>query len=130
MLMHYWFDALGTVGIERGESFHLDFHTIPFHGEDALLERHYISKRSRRQKGILTFLAQDAQQQMFCYANADLRKDQQNDEILRFIEFWKARTARTGSLSKELIFDSKLTTYQNLNTLNEQKIVSDPPTPS
>jgi hypothetical protein len=117
--MQHWFDALGTVGIERGESFHLDFHTIPFHGEDALLEKHYISKRSRRQKGILAFLAQDAQQQMFCYANADLRKDQQNDEILRFVEFWKART---GTLPKELIFDSKLTTYGNLNTLNEQKI--------
>ena len=114
-LMQHWFDALGTVGIERGESFHLDFHTIPFHGEDALLEKHYVSKRSRRQKGILAFLAQDAQQQMFCYANADLRKDQQNDEILRFVEFWKART---GTLPKELIFDSKLTTYANLNTLN------------
>lgn len=118
-LMQHWFDALGTVGITRGESFHLDFHTIPFHGEDALLEKHYVSKRSRRQKGILAFLAQDAQQQMFCYANADLRKDQQNDEILRFVEFWKART---GTLPKELIFDSKLTTYGNLNTLNEQKI--------
>jgi len=118
-LMQHWFDALGTVGIPRGESFHLDFHTIPFHGEDALLEKHYVSKRSRRQKGILAFLAQDAQQQMFCYANADLRKDQQNDEILRFVEFWKART---GSLPKELIFDSKLTTYGNLNKLNEQKI--------
>ena len=119
ILMQQWFDALGTVGIERGESFHLDFHTIPFHGEDALLEKHYVSKRSRRQKGILAFLAQDAGQQMFCYANADLRKDQQNDEILRFIEFWKART---GTLPKELIFDSKLTTYANLNTLNAQKI--------
>jgi len=119
ILMQQWFDALGTVGIERGESFHLDFHTIPFHGEDALLEKHYVSKRSRRQKGILAFLAQDAEQQMFCYANADLRKDQQNDEILRFIEFWKART---GTLPKELIFDSKLTTYANLHTLNAQKI--------
>ena len=118
-LMRHWFDALGTVGIERGESFHLDFHTIPFHGEDALLEKHYVSKRSRRQKGILAFLAQDAQQQMFCYANADLRKDEQNDEVLRFVAFWKART---GALPKELIFDSKLTTYANLNTLNAQKI--------
>src|SRR5260370_18001613 len=56
---------------------------------------------------------------MFCYANADLRKDQQNDEILRFVEFWKART---GTLPKELIFDSKLTTYANLSALNAQKI--------
>jgi len=32
---------------------------------------------------------------MFCYANADLRKDEQNDEILRFVEFWKALTLRS-----------------------------------
>ncbi len=56
--------------------------THPFHGEDALLEKHYVSKRNRRQKGILAFLAQDGQKRFFCYANTDLRKDQQNDEIL------------------------------------------------
>ncbi len=76
-------------GCERGNSFDLDFHTIPFHGEDALVEKHYVSKRSRRQKGILAFLAQDADTRVFCYANAELRKDEQNDEILRFVEFWK-----------------------------------------
>jgi hypothetical protein len=53
---------------------------------------------------------------VFCYANSDLRKDQQNDEILRFIEFWKQRT---GRYPQELIFDSKLTIYKNLNTLNQ-----------
>ena len=36
----------------------LDFHTIPFHGEDALVQKHYISKRSRKQKGVLAFVAQ------------------------------------------------------------------------
>jgi len=118
-LMQLWFDAMGTLGIERGTSFDLDFHTIPFHGEDALVEKHYVSKRSRRQKGILAFLAQDASTRVFCYANANLRKDSQNDEILRFIEFWKERT---GRLPEELIFDSKLTTYKNLNNLNQMGI--------
>jgi len=118
-LMRLWFDAVGRLGLERGNSFHLDFHTIPFHGEDALMEKHYISKRSRRQKGILAFLAQDAGTHVFCYANAQLRKDEQNDEILRFVDFWKDRT---GRYPEELIFDSKLTTYANLNALNEKKI--------
>ncbi len=72
-LMQLWFDAMGSLGIERGTSFDLDFHTIPFHGEDALVEKHYVSKRSRRQKGILAFLAQDATTRVFCYANANLR---------------------------------------------------------
>jgi len=118
-LMHRWFDAAGKLGLSRGDSFDLDFHTIPFHGEDALLQKHYISKRSRRQKGILAFLAQDASTRVFCYANADVRKEHQNDEILQFVEFWKART---GQWPKELIFDCRLTTYEKLNNLNRQGI--------
>lgn len=118
-LMKAWFDAMTGLGLERGVSFHLDFHTIPFHGEDALIEKHYVSKRSRRQKGVLAFLAQDAERRVFCYANAELRKADQADEILRFVEFWQART---GGLPKELIFDSKLTTYANLDALNQMGI--------
>ena len=118
-LLTLWFDAMGVLGLSRGHSFDLDFHTIPFHGEDALVEKHYVSKRSRRQKGILAFLAQDADSRVFCYANAEVRKSDQPDEILRFVDFWKART---GTLPQELIFDSKLTTYANLNRLNQMGI--------
>ena len=118
-LMRSWFDAVGQLGLKRGVSFDLDFHTIPFHGEDALIEKHYVSRRSRRQKGVLAFLAQDAEKRVFCYASCDLRKEDQNDEILRFVEFWKKQT---GSLPKELIFDSKLTTYANLSRLNAMGI--------
>lgn len=118
-LMQQWFDSAGQLGLKRGPSFDLDFHTIPFHGEEALMEKHYVSKRSRRQKGILAFLAHDAEMRVFCYANGQLRKDEQNDEILRFVSFWKERT---GQLPDELIFDSKLTTYANLNKLNQMGI--------
>src|ERR1700722_735511 len=114
-LMRQWFDAVGQLGLPRGRSFDLDFHTIPFHGDEALIEKHYVSKRSRRQKGILAFLAQDAETRVFCYANGELRKDEQNDEVLRFVRFWKERTGRHP---EELIFDSKLTTYANLSELN------------
>jgi len=118
-LMRLWLDAMQTLGIDRGLSFDLDFHTIPFHGEEALVEKHYVSKRSRRQKGILAFLAHDAKTRVFCYGNADLRKDTQNDEILRFVQYWKQRT---GNYPHELIFDSKLTTYANLDRLNRLQI--------
>ena len=113
--MKQWFVALNRLGIDRGVSFDLDFHTIPYHGDDALVEKHYVSKRSRRQKGILAFLAQDAQTRVFCYANSQLRKDEQNDEIIAFVRFWKERT---GHVPEEVIFDSKLTTYAKLNELN------------
>lgn len=118
-MMRLWFDAIANIGMDWGDSFDLDFHTIPYHGDNALVEKHYVSKRSRKQKGILVFLAQDAKTRVFFYANANLRKDQQNDEILQFIEFWKQRT---GEYPSELIFDSKLTTYKNLNKLNEMGI--------
>lgn len=114
--MQRWFDAISALGLERGVSFDVDFHTIPYHGDDALVEKHYVSKRSRRQKGMLAFLARDAEQRVFCYANAALRKAEQNDEVLRFVEFWQART---GHLPEELVFDSKLTTYANLSRLNQ-----------
>jgi hypothetical protein len=117
--MRHWFDAMKDLGLPRGESFDLDFHTIPFHGEDALLQKHYVSKRSRRQKGLLAFVAQDADTHVFCYGNAQVRKENQNDEVLRFVTYWKERT---GQLPRELIFDSKLTTYANLAKLNAQGI--------
>ena len=118
-LMRSWFNAVGKLGLERGVSFDLDFHTIPFHGEDALVQKHYVSKRSRRQKGILAFVAQDAETRVFCYANADVRKEDQNDEILAFVDFWRRRT---GRYPEELVFDSRLTTYANLNRLNRKNI--------
>lgn len=119
VLMRLWHDAVSPLGLTYGTSFDLDFHTIPFHGDDALVQKHYVSKRSRRQKGMLAFLAQDAATRVFCYANGQLRKDEQNDEILQFVAYWEQRT---GQLPAELIFDSRLTTYANLNRLNQKGI--------
>jgi hypothetical protein len=118
-LMRDWFDTVSRLGLSWGASFDLDFHTIPFHGDDPLVEKHYVSKRSRSQKGVLAFLAQDAQTRVFCYANAELRKDRRDDEVLRFVEFWEQRT---GRLPEELIFDCTLTTYAKLDELNRKGI--------
>jgi hypothetical protein len=118
-LMRQWFDTVSRLGLKWGTSFDVDFHTIPFHGEDPLVEKHYVSKRSRSQKGVLAFLAQDAETRVFCYANAELRKDQRDDEILRFADYWKQRT---GRLPEELIFDCTLTTYAKLNELNRMGV--------
>ena len=111
-----WLDAFHDLGLPRGQSFDLDFHTIPYHGDDALVQKHYVSKRSRRQKGMLAFLARDADSRVFCYTNAAVRKPHQNDEILRFAAAWKDRSGRYPC---ELVFDSTLTTYANLAQLDE-----------
>jgi hypothetical protein len=117
--MRRWFDAISAWGLPQGKSFDLDFHTIPYHGDDALVEKHYVSKRSRRQKGVLAFLARDADTHVFCYARADIRKADQADAVLNFVAYWKTRT---GRLPEEVIFDSRLTTYANLNRLDKQGV--------
>jgi hypothetical protein len=118
-LMELWFDKLGKAGLERSGSLDLDFHSVPANSGKEPLDKHYVSKRSRSQQGILVFLARDAQQRVLCYANAAIPKAKQADEILRFAEFWKKRT---GSFPEELVFDSKLTTYKNLDWLREKEI--------
>jgi hypothetical protein len=102
-----------------GRSFNLDFHSVPYYGEHPTIERHYVSMRSRRQKSILTFLAQDADGDVFCYSNADLRKGEETEEIFRFISFWE-RTHRQRP--RHLVFDSRLTTYPNLARLDQMGI--------
>jgi hypothetical protein len=119
LLLRSWFDAIKKLGYAHGASFDLDFHTIPSHGEDPMLQKHYLSRRSRRQKGILVFVANDTDNRAFCYVNADLRKETQNDEILRFVEFWKQKS---GKLPEELVFDSTFTTYAIMNDLNAMGI--------
>jgi hypothetical protein len=118
-LLAAWHRQVAGDGLFAGDSFNLDFHSVPYYGEDPVLERHYVSARSRRQPSVLAFLAQDAQGRAFCYSNADLRKGEEADEIFRFIAFWKRHH---GELPRHLVFDSRLTTYANLARLQEMEI--------
>ena len=118
-LMEAWSAQVQQAGLARGDSFDLDFHTVPANNQEEPLEKHYVSSRSRSQKGILVFLARDATERVLCYANAGLTKAEQPSEVLRFVEFWKQRT---GNPPAELVFDSHLTTYAHLHELNQQGI--------
>src|ERR1035437_1704261 len=106
-------------GLFNGESFNLDFHSIPYYGEHPLVQCHFVAMRSRRQKSVLTFLAQDIDGRAFCYSNADLRKGDESEEIFQFIAFWKRVH---GALPRHLVFDSKLTTLANLARLDKMGI--------
>jgi hypothetical protein len=114
-LLAAWQRPAKGAPLVSGRSFNLDFHSVPYYGEHPVIERHYVSMRSRRQKSVLTFLAQDAEAHTFCYSNADLRKGEEAEEIFHFIDFWK-RTHR--DLPRHLVFDSRLTTYGNLGRLD------------
>ena len=111
-----WHQQVHPDHLFDGESFNLDFHSVPYYGEHPVVERHYVSARSPRQPSILVFLAQDAAGRTFCYSNADLRKGEEADEIFNFISFWK-RTH--GQQPRHLVFDSRLTTYANLARLDQ-----------
>src|SRR5438552_10963112 len=118
-LLAAWHDQVNPMGLFDGASFNLDFHSVPYYGEDPVVERHFVSARSRRQPSILAFLAQDAAGRAFCYSNADLRKGEEAEEIFQFISFWK-RTH--GQLPRHLVFDSRLTTYEALARLDKMGI--------
>jgi transposase len=115
-LLGAWQDHLAGSALVTGESINLDFHSMPYAGEDPVVEKHYVAMRSRRQPSILAFLAQDAASNVFCYSNADLRKGEEAEEVFRFLEFWKSHHAHT--LPGELVFDSKLTTHTGLARLD------------
>jgi len=119
-LMGAWFEEVQRAGLKRGSSIDLDFHTVPANTEEEPLEKHYVSSRSRSQKGILVFLARDAMERVLCYSNAGVTKAEQAGEILRFVNFWHKHT---GSLPAELVFDSQLTTYEHMNELNRKGIL-------
>jgi len=118
-LMETWFSHVHRAGLVRSDSLDLDFHTVSANTNKEPLEKHYVSKRGHREKGVLVFLARDAEQRVLCYSNAAVAKAGQRDEILRFVEFWKRQMGRPP---RELVFDSQLTTYGNLQRLDEQNI--------
>jgi transposase len=118
-LMTVWHEHSAGEKLYPGKSFNLDFHSVPYFGEDPVVERHFVSARSRRQPSVLVFVAQDAETRAFGYANADLRKGEEAEEIFRFIAFWEHAH---GERPRHLVFDSRLTTYPNLARLEQMGI--------
>jgi transposase len=112
--------ALQPLGLATGEAgFNLDFHAIRHHGDDTVLERHYVPRRSQRTRAVLTFFAQDHTSAEMVYANADLTKAEQAHEIIAFADYWQQATGADPGL---LVFDSQLTTYQVLDELTSRRI--------
>jgi hypothetical protein len=118
-LLGTWIEILRQEKLIDASSFNLDFHSISYFGDDPFVEKHYVPRRSQRRNAVLTFFAQDAEGQVFCYCNADLRKGEEANEVLRFVEFWQKKY---GETPRHLVFDSKLTTYEKLSQLNQMGI--------
>jgi hypothetical protein len=107
--------ALRAAGLATGQAgFNLDFHAIRHHGEDPVLEKHYVPRRSQRTRAVLSFFAQDHTSSEMVYANADLTKAEQAAEITAFCDYWQQTTGADPGL---LVFDSQLTNYKILNQI-------------
>ena len=112
--------ALRPLGLGTGEAgFNCDFHAIRHHGEQAVLEKHYVPRRSQRTRAVLTFFAHDHAAGDMVYSNADITKAGQAAEIIAFADYWKAATGADPGL---LVFDSQLTTYKVLEELSARGI--------
>lgn len=107
-LLGAWIEKLSPLLLPEASSFSLDFHPIAYRGNEAVLENHYIPCRGRACPSIQSFFAQEHEKQVFCYANANLTRDEQAREVIRFVDYWKDLT---GQNPQWLYFDSKLTTW-------------------
>jgi hypothetical protein len=111
---------LRGLGLATGENgFNLDFHAIRHHGDDPVLEEHYVPARSQRTRSVLTFFANDHASSEMVYANADITKAGQAAEIIAFADYWRDATGADPGL---LVFDSQLTTYKILDELAGRRI--------
>jgi len=108
-----------TAGLATGDAVNLDFHAVMHWGTDVALEKHYVPSRSGRTRSVLTFFAEDADSHTLLYANADLAKATQNNEVLAFADHWHRVT---GHDPKLLIMDSKVTTGTQLGQLTDRGI--------
>lgn len=118
-LLAGWVKKLSPLLLPQARSFSLDFHPIPYRGDQAILENHYIPCRGQAAPSVQAFFAQEHENHVFCYANANLTRAEQAGEVLRFVDFWQALT---GHNPEWLYFDSKLTNYAELSQLNERGI--------
>ncbi len=96
-----------SAGLATSEqaTFDLDFHAVLHWGDDPVLEKHYVPKRSQRARSVLTFFAQDSGTHNLVYAGADLAKATQAREVIAFCDHWKAVSGADPHL---LVMDQKV----------------------
>lgn len=111
------FRKLRRSGLLSGQV-NMDFTAIPHWGDASVLENNWSGRYGKRIKSVLAALCQDPDTGIFCYSDAEIRHHNQPDCVLEFVDFWK----QVGRKPSCLIFDSKFTTYQNLEKLDKDKI--------
>ncbi len=110
---------VNKLGLYDKRVLNLDFHTVPHFGEESVLQKHWAGARNKVMKGALTLFAQDAASKLILYTDADIKKQEADDQVLDFFTFWKK--VQRGVVPT-FVFDSKFTSYTNLSALNRQGV--------
>lgn len=110
-------NSLEKLGLLSGQV-NMDFTAIPHWGDASVLENNWSGKYGKGLKSVLAALCQDSETGIFCYSDAEIKHRNQPECVLEFVDFWKEK----GKKPSCLIFDSKFTTYQNLEKLDKDKI--------
>jgi hypothetical protein len=118
-LQHTFVKQVNKLGFIDKNVINLDFHTVPHFGEESVLQKHWAGARNKRMKGALTLFAQDASSKLILYTAADIQKDEADDQVLSFLNFWQGIQRRIQST---FVFDSRFTTYANLSALNQKGV--------
>jgi len=100
------------------DDFNLDFTTIPHWGDESVLERNWSATRHIGLKSVLAMIVQRQDNRTLTYSNAGIKHEYQSDAILEFVDFYRQSGGRVNCL----IFDSKFTTFKNLDALNKDAI--------
>jgi transposase len=100
-------------------SFNLDFHAIPFRGDEPDLEDHWVAMRNRAGPAVMAFVAQAAGRRVLCYATADVIRAEADGLVPKFADYWKEQT---GHYPARLLFDSRATTYAGLSQLTRRQV--------
>jgi hypothetical protein len=104
-----------------GDTFNLDFVTVPYWGDDDHLENNWSGKRGKSLASMLCVLAQDPDSGIIDYGDFDVMHENEHLVVLEFLDFYKKDNPQGDDL-KYLVFDSKFTNYQNLKKLDNKGI--------
>jgi len=102
-----------------GDTSNIDFTTIPYWGDAEHLENNWSGKRGKALESMLAVLAHDPDTGIIDYGSTNILHKEESDVVLEYLDFYS--TDKNRNL-KYLIFDSKVTNYQNLNKLNKEGV--------
>ncbi len=109
------------MGAYPSRTFNLDFHPIPHHGDpgNSRLENNYATRRGKAVPSVLAAFSQELDSREMVYSQANVMRDEQAEEVLRFVEYWMGIT---GAYPAEVVFDAHMTTHRVLAELEKRGI--------